>query len=230
MIYILHGDNAFSSYNHLTLLQSKYKDLEKIRLSDKNSYEDYVMANYSKSIFNTQRIIIIENFISLNKITPKEINTNVHTANVLIFWEKNKLFTNKLKSISANVKISEFKTPPTLFYFLDSISKGSKTALKNLEYIGQSDQVALLWNLTNRMYLIILAKLGIAKKSVSLIMGKQIQDWQWAKILDQSKKLSFLNLYRMMDGLLKIDYFAKSGKTSIDEKSMISLLLLKYLP
>ncbi len=230
MIYILHGEDVVSSHNRLGLILTKHKNLEKIRLDEKSSKEEYIMANYSQNIVEAPKIIVCENFISAKKILGKEINANIDTPNILVLLEKQKISPLKLRDLNPEIIVEEFKLPPTLFYFLDSISANSfKVALKNLENLKDKSQTSILWQLTNRVYLISLAKLGMSKDFVSKITGKPLQDWQWSKVLNQSQKFEKDKLLEFLNSLLKIDYFLKSNRTNLEEKSLISILLFKYL-
>jgi len=62
MIYVLHGENTVAAQSYLKeiLQKLKLKDLEKVRLDEKNSFEDLFMANNTQSIVDIAKIIIFE--------------------------------------------------------------------------------------------------------------------------------------------------------------------------
>ena len=227
MIYILHGDDVFASYSKLQIILKSYPEFEKVKLSaDKNSQEDYYLSVFAKDLLSEKKVIILENFLTAKKISfgqmekiPKDIP--------VFFWEKSAINTGTFKK-NPSLAIEEFKPAPTLFYFLDSISNNSKRSIDFLNKLGSSSQ-GLIWHLTARILLLMLVKLNVKKDMASRVTGRQIADWQWQRLSAQAKMLSVTTLFKLYDALLKLDFMIKSGTSNLDENTLISLLLLKYL-
>lgn len=228
MIYILHGDDVFASYSKLQNILKSYPEFEKIRLSaDKNSQEDYYLSVFAKDLLSEKKVIILENFLTAKKISfgqMQKIPKDIH----VLFWEKSAINTATFKK-SPSLAIEEFKPAPTLFYFLDSISNNPKRSIDFLNKLGSSSQTGLIWHLTARILLLILVKLNVGKDMASRVSGRQIADWQWQRLSIQAKMLSVTTLFKLYDALLKLDFMIKSGTSNLDENTLISLLLLKYL-
>lgn len=228
MIYILHGDNIFASYTQLQNILKDYLDFEKVNLSeDKNSQEDYYLSVFTKDILSEKKIIILENFLSAKKINFGQIKKIPEDVPV-VFWEKSVINTRTFKK-SSRLAIEEFKPVPTLFYFLDSISGDVAKSINYLNKLKNSNQVGLIWHLTVRILLLILVKLNVSKDWASRVTGRQIADWQWQKLSVQAKILSVTILFKLYNALLKLDFMIKTGTSNLDENTLISFLLLKYL-
>ena len=227
MIYILHGDDTFASYTQLQEVLKRYPDFQKTRLSaGENSQEDFYLSVFTRDILDEKKVIILENFLLSKKVKPKQIEKIPQDIPV-IFWEKSKITLPSLtKKISAY--INEFKPAPTLFYFLDSIAKGASA--KSVEYLNNLDnKTGLIWHLTTRILLLILIKLGITLDLAATIISRPLALWQWQKLIYQAKSLSLPSLFKIYNGLLKLDFMMKTAGTNLDEDTLISLLLIKYL-
>lgn len=226
MIYILHGENTFQSYSRLQILLNKYKKFEKIKLDNQSSKEDYLIA-ISSELFENQKIVICENFIHKKKISLDEI-TKISQEKDIIFWEKGKINLKKPGSQYRRLIVEEFKKTNKIYYILDSISTSPNQFLKNIQRSSEDDYVNLSWLVTNRIYLLILARLNSTISEVEKFTNQTIQGWQWQKIISQASKIEMSTLKKTFKGLLKIDYMKKNSLTSLNEKTLISILFLKY--
>ena len=228
MIFILHGEDSLASYNKLQLLVDKYQSFQKIRFDEKTDKEQFTMALFSLDLIEENKLIICTNFISTKKIQKKDL-INIPKSKQVIFWEKKKVGTKTISTNSVEISIEEFKLPSTLFYFLDAIASSPINSLQKLNNFTSGEARKMSWHLTNRFFLLILAKLELPLNRVNLLNLRPMQDWQWNKIKTQSAQFNLPLLQRMYSSLLKIDYLIKTGKTGLSEKTLISTLFLKYL-
>ena len=228
MIHILHGEDSIASYNRLQLILSNFQDFEKLKFDEKTTKDDFMMALFTRDLIEEKKIVSCVSFISLKKIDKEDLK-NIPLEKTVIFWEKKKVNVKSFASSKTKIQIEEFKTPPTIFYFLDSISKSSKQPINWLNKFTEDETRSLFWHLTSRIYLLVLAKLKISLHEVNAFNGRPVQDWQWNKITSQADKFNLATLKKIFYGLLRIDYLIKSGKTNLQEKTLVSTLFLKYL-
>lgn len=225
MIYILHGQNSEAAYTRLTQILDKYKQFSKVRFDEKSSNDD-IQANLNGiNLFGEQKLLIFENYlgrspkVDFNKL--KQIQDKI-----IIFWEKSSLPKNTVSKLVKTAQVEEFKPQPVLFWFLDNLYPQNK---KVLNFLDRIDRAGLLYQLQNRLLLMILSKLGASVEYASKNIQKNLQNWQWDKIRRQATRFTLDNLIAFNQGALKIDYMIKCGQTDLPEETLIKLLLLKYL-
>ena len=226
MIYIIHGTDTQVSYLRLQELITSLKDYRKVLISKEN-LDLFYQTIFSRDLFDTNKLVVVENLISDKKIDAKDLKS-ITPKSMVVFWEDQEISTSKLKGYQNIAKIENFKLPQTLFYFLDSISPSLK---KTLFYITKLDknQKGLSWHLENRLFQLILAKLNLSQTEVSQIMGKNLAPWQWQKIINQAIIFDLEKLKTMFRAVLKIETLVKTGVTTLTENTLISLMFLKYL-
>src|SRR3989344_3830740 len=202
MLRILHGEDEAASYQRLRQLSMENNDLENVRLSvgEENKFEQIITG---QDIFMTKKLVVAENLLSSKKINFEMIN-KIQDNQDVIFWEKKELPYSILKKVPRKWIVELFKTDPVLFKFLDSLGTNSKLQLSLLHQIP-SGSAAILWNISNRIILLILAKLNVDINSSSKIISRQIHDWQWRKIVNQARSFDFKTLYALFDSNLKIE-------------------------
>jgi len=228
MIYILHGEDYEASYLRLTELVKTYSDHKQISLSDRNNIEDFYLAVYSVDIFEFRKVVVCENYLTDRKVKENDLNKIVSNQKV-IFWEKSLLPANYVKKYQKFAILEQFKPKPVLFWFLDSLTPQSTKAIKLLKSAIKSQQESLIWHLTNRIFQLILVKMHISLKNAALINEKKINEWQWQKLVIQSDQFNLRSLLLFYNGLLRLDYLIKTGKTAVGKETLLTMLLLKYL-
>ena len=228
MIFVIHGDDSKSVYLHLQNLLNTYSNLKRQALDKNNNRQDLFSIVSTPDLFNQKKVIVCENFLSLNKISPSEIE-KIKDECILIFWETVVLKDKILTKINQFAKIHLFKKQSHIFQFLDTFSPNAPNTIKALSKLPPDELKGILWQLSNRLLLLIIAHLNLNLETASKIMAKTIYDWQWSRIVSQSKKFNLHTLLLLNSGILKIDSIIKSGKTALDEKSLVLMLLLKYL-
>ena len=229
MIHIIFGDDINASYAYLsTILKGKADDI-KVWLGDINTLEQFKEALYSEDFFKSPKLIICENWLKNNKISSKDIK-NIPSNKNVVFWERGNIATSRLVPFRSIAQIREFKLKDPIYQLLDNISPNTKRTLQLLYLATQKESINfLLWNLQNRIYKLILAKISFQKNAASEILNKKIADWQWQKIQEQAALFNLNTLKLLFSGLIKIDYLIKSGATNLNESTLISMLFVKYL-
>lgn len=225
MIYILYGKNIDASYTRLLSLFAKYPDHLKIRLDEKTTTDEVNTHLYSTTLFKESKLIVFENYL----VKLPKIDLSIFAKakdHILIFWEKSAVPKNVLSKFTKIAYFEEFKPEPVLFWFLDNIYPGNKKILATLVQI---DPKGLLYQLQNRLFLLILSKLGASQEFVQNNIQKNLQSWQFEKIKRQAGTFTPNSLFSIYNGALKIDYMIKKGQTDIADTTLIKLLLLKYL-
>jgi len=228
MIHILHGEDIDASYRRLSQILSAYPRHIKIRLTGKDNLENFYLAAFSSDFFQKEKIIVCENFLSGNVISLKDLK-NIPKDQSLILWEHSQLPGPKISKFRNLAIIENFKPKSNLFSFLDSISSKPDYLLSQFAKLNLLPDSNLIWHLAFRTLLLILAKQRIDRSKATKISGKPIADWQWEKVLRQSKLLNLQTLLDFYNGLIKLDFMLKSGLTNLKEPDLIPILLLKYL-
>ena len=229
MIHVLHGENTDDSERYLKSLLIKYKDIPKVQLTDKDRIELFQEAVYAEDLFETEKLVICRNWLSSKKIKLNSLS-KIPQNRTVIFLEDTKLAVGQNVKRPSDWQIKEFKLQSTIFWFLDSLSPDFSKSARYLPQIEADKNNFLVWNLLMRVALLTAAKSGIGRENCTQFFKKNIQDWQWDKITKQADLFSLDKLIGLYRGLLRLDYATKNGTSAMDEKSLVTILLLKYLP
>ncbi|MBI2327458.1 hypothetical protein HYU92_04005 [Candidatus Curtissbacteria bacterium] len=227
MLYVLHGEDTNSAYQRLTQILAGFPRHQKIKLTEKNSEEDFYLSVFSQDLISAEKIIICENLISGKKIKT-DVFAKITSDQTVIFWEHSQVPASLLVKLKKYASIENFKPQPQIFRFLDSLSNDAKKALEQLSFLG-SKETNLIYHLTSRILLLILAKLSFNLEISRKVSGKNIADWQWEKYRLQAQRFNLKTLINLYNGALKIDSLIKTGATNLNGQTLISVLLLKYL-
>lgn len=227
MIYILHGENINDSHRRLLDISRRYPTFEKLYL-ESNQLEELKMHATSVDLLGNQKLIIAEDLIGKGKLKANDVEI-FSRDDVLILWERKQLAPKELSAYSKIATQELFKPPSTLFYFLDSIGNSPKETIKILQKLPPKELTSIFWQILNRLNLLLFAKMGMGREESGKILEKGIADWQWQKIKSQANRLDLTTVKQMIAATLKLDYLTKTGKTDIPPKTLVSLLLLKYL-
>ena len=224
MISIVCGDDTQASSKYLLSATAKKT---RLKLSEDNTKEDFYLAVFGTSMFDTPEVIVCDNFLTSKKISEDDLEKVPKDKNVIL-WEASPLTPALVKKLEKLARIQTFKIRSQIFDFLDYLSPNANEALRLLTKLD-SEGTPLLWQVSARVLLMILYKSGINKDVSAKVTGRNILDWQWNKIAHQAGKFELQNLKNLYHGLLKADYIIKSGQTSLDEKNLFVPLILKYL-
>ena len=228
MIYILHGENSEDSGKYLNSLLLQHKDIPKVHLSDKDRIELFQDAVYAEDLFEAEKLVICRNWLIQKKI-KLNLLSEIPQKRIVIFLEDTKLALGQGVKKQPDMQIKEFKPKSTIFWFLDSLSPDFAKSARYLPQLKSDKKNLLVWNLLFRVSLLIAAKSHVRKEQSQDFFKRNIQDWQWDQIQRQADLFSLNKLVRIYRGLLRLDYTIKNSLSSLDEKSLVTILLLKYL-
>ena len=228
MIYILHGENTEDSGKYLKSLLLKYKDIPKVWLGEKDQLEIFSQIVYAEELFETDRVVICQNWLASKKVKLNSLS-EIPQNRTVIFLEETKFALGQSAGTRPDIQIKEFKPKSTIFWFLDSLSPDFSKSLRYLPQIESDKKNLLVWNLLFRVSLLITAKSQVGREKSRDFFERNIQDWQWDKIQSQADLFSLNKLVGLYRGLLRLDYTIKNSLSSMDEKSLVAILLLKYL-
>lgn len=228
MFVLIHGENTHAAYNRLTILRKNQKEKPQV-LNSENNYDDLILSILSTSFLSDQNFIIANNFFKDKKIKSSDNILKENLDKTVIFYEEAKLTPAVLSKLPAHITVEYFKNEPKIFYFLDDISTNLESTLRKLEGLSADDQGSLIWNLTNRFFLLTLAQKGYSAQKASEVAGRQLAPWQWQRVQNQARLFPAQITKKIFAGLLKIDFMIKSGQTQLPPKTLITYLLLKYL-
>ena len=229
MIHVLHGENTDDSERYLKSLLIKYKDIPKVQLTDKDRIELFQEAVYAEDLFETEKLVICRNWLSSKKIKLNSLS-KIPQNRTVIFLEDTKFVLRQAAKNPPDWQIKEFKLQSTLFWFLDSLSPDFSKSARYLPQIDADKNNFLVWNMLFRVSLLIAAKCQAGKEKSQDFFERNILDWQWDKIQKQADLFSLNKLIGLYRGLLRLDYTIKNSLSAMDEKSLVAILLLKYLP
>jgi len=229
MIHVLHGENTDDSERYLKSLLINYKDIPKVQLTDKDRIELFQEAVYAEDLFETEKLVICRNWLSSKKIKLNSL-FDIPQNRTVIFLEDTKLTVGQNVKRPSDWQIKEFKLQSTIFWFLDSLSPDFVKSARYLPQIDADKNNFLVWNLLMRVAFLITVKSGGGRENCAQFFERNIQDWQWDKIQRQADLFSLNKLIGLYHGLLRLDYATKNGTSAMDEKSLVAILLLKYLP
>ena len=228
MIYILHGENTEDSGKYLKSLLLKYNDIPKVWLGEKDQLEIFSQIVYAEELFETDRVVICQNWLASKKVQLNSLS-EIPQNRTVIFLEETKFALGQSAGTRPDIQMKEFKPKSTIFWFLDSLSPDFSKSLRYLPQIESDKKNLLVWNLLFRVSLLITAKSQVGREKSRDFFERNIQDWQWDKIQSQADLFSLNKLVGLYRGLLRLDYTIKNSLSSMDEKSLVAILLLKYL-
>lgn len=238
MIYLLHGEDKTASYGRLSQILKNHEHMTRQNFSEEDLRDDLYLAIFAENLLAEKTVAVAQNFIRDKKLVPKDaIFKNIPKDKILILWETSQVTPSYLKSLAPFAQIETFKPEPLIFRFLDSLAPNSKTPFLILEDLqrqvigsaGAAYSYPLIWHLASRILLLTTAKLGASPEQAASLAGRALADWQWQKIKNQAALFDLKNLKSFFAGTLKADLMAKSGKSDLDQMTLASFLLLKYL-
>lgn len=221
---ILHGDNMVASRKVLNqnIKQAKTKGNETLRFNGKKlTLNELQQALESKSLFGTERLIIVENLLSSSPSKTRTDLFNYLKKNFfvnLILWEGKEI---KRLAEFKKAKIQLFKLPPTIFQFLDSLTPGEgKTSLSFLHLCLKQGSAEMVFYMLARQLRLLIMAADLGKKGLT-----SLHPFQQEKIARQAKKFTLSQLLSLHQQLLKIDWQQKTGQAPMPLSSQLDLLI-----
>ena len=228
MVIVLHGENTVGSRKVLTEKIKTFKERseEIIRLDGRKVDLTEIKQNCeARSLFGSDRLIVIENFFSRTKSSQKtEIENyfkNLNPETNIIFWEDKQLTPSQVKKLPDQTKVYLFKVEPIIFKFVDSLRPGNSrlmlTLLKRCRQVESPEMI--FYMLCRQIRLLIMAKDANGKSLTGMPF------WMKNKFINQSRYFSLEQLLEIHRQLLKIDYEQKTGRTIMPLSFHLDLLV-----
>jgi len=227
---ILHGDYQVASRNALKELIDKIKhqgvkDIVSLD-GDKLKLDELKQALESKSLFATDRLIIIENLLTRTRSKAKDELTQYLVKSdrktKVCLWEKKAVNLRELQKFPKDTIIRMFKISPVIFRFLDSIFPGNtKQMLINYHESLNSEKPELIFYMLCRR---IVNLMMVAEAGVKVLQG--FQHWQIQKLERQAKSFDLQILIKLHDNLYFTDLSVKTGQNILPLSSMLDLLII----
>lgn len=214
MRLIIHGENLVRSRHYLsqqkTLLNSPGRQRELVSLSgQKISLNSLIQATEAKSLFGSERVVIIENLFrhpaksELSKLLHHLSQIKSTTEHILI-WENKSLSAPQLHKLP-NFTATVFKISSETFKFIDAFYPGN-----GLQYLPLFDKACLEDSAEFVFFMLVRQVRMLLVISSS---SKQIPPWQVVKIKSLRKRYTESQLVILHDRLTDLDWRAKSGQT-----------------
>lgn len=229
MITLFHGDNLVASRNTLNNFIKKEKSqgiVDIVRLNGEAiELVDLTQAMESRSLFGSNRLIIIENLLSRKPSKIKDalldyLNTTKTTASIFL-WEKKAATATLIKKLPSSTRIQAFKISPKIFAFLDSLAPGNTKQMFLLmhECIKQENPEMVFYMLARRVsHLIIASDSGLEGLNT-------MHNWQKQRLTAQAKKFTLPQLIKLHENLYNTDKGVKTGRNILPLASMLDLVI-----
>ena len=221
-VILLHGDNLKSISGRV----KKFIDVARLRgwrVDRFNSNSSNNLAEQIKieSLFNEQRLILIEGVRKISKTELKWLRENLGSMDgTLVFIENSVLSDALIKALPDLDKVEKFEIPKAIWKFLESVYPGNtKMCLNYLYQVQEKENDGL-----------VLALLGRQLKDLYLLkVGAELKypNWRVGKLKSQSEKFSKKQLRKLINLLSERDYLLKSDSTHTH--SQLDLLIAETL-
>ncbi|OGM28259.1 hypothetical protein A2962_00020 [Candidatus Woesebacteria bacterium RIFCSPLOWO2_01_FULL_39_61] len=221
-IIILHGDDVIGSYDRLAkfIEIAKLRNWETYKIGDGNLTLTEALS--SGSLFQKEKLIILENVSLINKITSDWINKEADNLDAtLVIYNQGIVDLKLIKSLPKNTKVEEFKLKSYIWNFLDSFYPGNvKNVLLLLNEVVKKDPVEFLFTLLVR-HLRDLYWLKIDPKALNY------PSWRLSKLKRQASRFSEKVLKSIIADLADADI--KSKTSQVDLKDSLDFLIATKL-
>lgn len=209
MIVIIHGNNINSSRSELGNYKTKNSDKEIITLDGNTASEtDLIQALETTSLFEKNKLIILENFISKNKIKTFFSFLNKNSAKNIIIWENKEITKTNLSKIPKDALKFVYNFPQIIYQFLDSFTPQNYLSVLDLykccRKTMEPEQI---------FYLLVrhLRCLIMVKENPDEI--KSLPYWKVKKLTNQAKFFTMEKLLHMYSQFFEIDCKIKTLNT-----------------
>ncbi|MFC1726963.1 hypothetical protein ACFL0Y_00400 [Patescibacteria group bacterium] len=221
---ILHGSNIVASRKQFAQIIDSFKG-EKIRLEGKTlKLVDLKQALESRSLFDDERMVIVEGLFSRVQSQEKTTLLNYLKENQgknLIAWEPKAIDGRKLISFK-NSKILKLDLTSFMFKFLDSLIPGNqKTILYLLHQTLKHDSAEMVFYMLIRQVRLLIVAKDLGEEGL-----EKMAPWQKKKLTSQAENFTMETLLDLHGQLLDIDYKQKTGQNRFDLSGEIDLIIL----
>ncbi len=215
MILVLHGDDIAASRSELNRIKedAKREGKEIIYIDGKSIQEDiYIQALSSSSLFDQERVMIIEQFLSSKEKRKKnaqkylELLNEYKNSSEIILWEEKEVSKSIIQSMQKIAQIKQFKLPTVIFQFLDAIRPGNQKHILQLSHIVMKEQ--------SPEFIVAMTQKRV-KQLLFILCGKdyqELQRWQKARLTNQAKHFTLKQLLSLYANIRMIEYKRNSGQ------------------
>ncbi len=228
-ILILHGDHEVQSRN---ILKDNIDRVKKAGIKDivRHNGETLLLENLkqaieSQSLFDSQRLVVIENLLNRPRSKTKEelleyLEKSKPKPEVIL-WERKEVKSAVLKRFAKIASIKLFKISPKIFRFLDSLYPGNAKQMLSLyhETISKDKPELIFYMLCRRISAL------LKVQDSPLVLPNQLQPWQRQRLISQAKQFSVLKLAEIHHKLYRMDKSVKTGANILPLASMLDLLI-----
>lgn len=156
--------------------------------------------------------------INPNESLPQE-NSLFSQNKIFAIWQDKKLSVAQIKELEKkfpDLKVEEFKLPPVVFQFVDSLKPGNQKIFLPLwqKYLSREVPEIAVSMITRQLRLMLNPE------------SPDLAGWQKAKINSQATAFGKERLVQLYKKILEIDYQVKSGTSATDLVTSLELLLL----
>lgn len=221
--FLIHGEYSIKSYERLQsyIDKAKTKNWEIVRIDPKNGQNVRELLS-SQSLFNQERLFIIEEIKTLSKKDLDWIkkNNSSLTGNLVIYSDSEIGETIK-KNFVPTKKEENFKLPLNIFSFLDSFYPGNeKVCIKSFHEILKNEPFEFVSFLLTKH----LRDIYWVKVDPSTI---PYPSWRVGKLEKQANHFSLKNLKKIINSLAEADFDAKTGKGDLEQ--LLDLIIIQKL-
>jgi len=225
-VFVYCGDDFVNSrkafLNHLALLENQKTEI--VRIVGKELTEEVLeMLSTPVSLFGEKKVAAVEGLLSGPKSKEKEKiidRLSRWLGGEVILWESKDIPKNEQLKYPKNFVFKNFKLPPILFNFLDSLSPNKTDLnLKALhEVLKEVDPNYLFLMLARQVRLLLMAK---DEKNMPII-----PPWQKSKLIQQAKAFDIEKLVGFYRKLLEVDWEQKTSSLPFPLAKMLELLII----
>ncbi|MBU0619355.1 hypothetical protein KKD62_03920 [Patescibacteria group bacterium] len=222
---LLHGDYQLGSRQRLNQLTTEAKNSNKEVVWLNGLQMDPTQLTQtleSFSLFNQERLTVVENFFFRPKSQLKQTLMGILKANSesqVIFWEKKAIDGRQLRALKF-IQVELFKTPQVIFKFLDNFRPNNLQTILGLfhQAIIKHPAELIFYLLAGRI-----RQLLIAQTAPKELKGAPWQRAQWHK---QAQAFSREQLEKLYHQFLEIDIAIKTGQSVWRLEDQLDLLLI----
>lgn len=208
---LLHGDNSIRGYERLQeLIEVAKKRGWNVIKVDSNNKLTLPEVFTVDSLFNEERLYVIENLNKLNKKDLDWLKKNAEKIpGTLIIYHHSLLTDSKAKALPKLSKKEEYKLPKQIFKFLESFYPGNaEKSIELLHQVIKEDEPEFVFNLLSR-HLRDLQMIKMDLKSLAY------PSWRLSKLSKQAKLFQEKQIIDLIELLAEVDVRVKSSKETI---------------
>jgi len=221
-LFLLHGDNTTASYERLMkyVEHAKKRNWDIIHYADK--LQNLAQLVRSDSLFDTDKLVIVDNFDLLTKKDLEWLNEESGKFNGNVVIHHNKLLPKtKINSIAKLEKVEQFVYPIILWKMVDAFyPKNGKQFIQLMHQVLEKEAVELVFGLLAKQVRDLYWVLADAENC-------PMPDWKKGKLQTVARKFSKEKLEAIIEEMAEIDIQSKTS--DVELRDLLDLLVVKHL-